>query len=432
MKKGFVIAILVMCMLCLPVQGQIRNRMQVRNDIYLKYANGRLQQYNPDNLILADSIYAYGLLKNDARYKALGLSLEMPVRYSMDDEERVKTIASEMKTLLSQDKRISEFYYVTMYDYCNLCILAGDISDAMLEARDMSRRAAADSKPIGQMYANRIIGSIHAYRNNSELAVRSFKKAVEYSKQAKEEQELPGIYILICHELGKLHRFDEAAQYCSMAKEYQDFYPSIRVKAAMAEAYLYYSKADYSAFDVVYEKLIDDPLYKVQTDADSRNIMDVFWHLSRNEYKDALEHASEISTERSRYEHQHGVFARMGDFKQAYASLNGLMETKDSILIDVQNEDMAILDAELGNARLRLEAQKLKSQNEMIIMLGLIFLFLLVSASIMITQWIIDTNLNNLRQKNKEALSARESYRRSVDAMEMEIDMRIRLLQNDR
>lgn len=419
-------------MVCLPLHGQIRNRMQVRTDIYLKYAGGRMEQYNPGNIILADSIYTYGVQKNDARYKALALSLEMPVRYVNGEMERVSAIASEMKTLYSQDKRITDFYYVTMYDYCNIQILAGNISDAMLEARDMSSRAITARKPIGQMYAHRIIGSIQAYRTNSELAVRSFKKAVDYCIKAKEEQELPSIYILISHELIKLHRYDEAEEYCSKAKEYEDFYPSIRVKSAMAECYLFYSKSDFNSFTESFTRLENDPLYRVQTDADTRNIMDVYWHLSCSEYSDALAHASAIVSERTRFELQSEVYAKMGDYSNAYGYLASLMETKDSILIKVQNEDMAILDAELDNARLRLEAQKLKSQNETVIMLGFIFLFLLVSASIMITQWILNTNLDNLRQKNKEVLAARESYRRSLDTKELEIDMRIRLLQNER
>ena len=106
------------------------------------------------------------------------------------------------------------------------------------------------------------------------------------------------------------------------------------------------------------------------------------------------------------------------------------MEAKDSIYINVQNEDMAILDAELNNARLRLEAQRLKSQQEMSVMFGFIILFLLVTVAIVFTQWNLNNNLDNLRQRNMNELEARNSYRRAIDAKELENDMRTRIIQN--
>ena len=118
------------------------------------------------------------------------------------------------------------------------------------------------------------------------------------------------------------------------------------------------------------------------------------------------------------------------DYRNAYDQLNGLMATKDSIYITVQNEDMAILDAELNNARLRLEAQRLKSQQEMSIMFGFILLFMIVTVSILFSQWSLEKNLDNLRERNRRELEARNAYRKAIDSKELENDMKTRILQN--
>ena len=118
------------------------------------------------------------------------------------------------------------------------------------------------------------------------------------------------------------------------------------------------------------------------------------------------------------------------DYQNAYRQLNGLMATKDSIYIAVQNEDMAILDAELNNARLRLEAQRLKSQQEMSIMLGFILLFMLVTIAILFSQWSLEKNLDNLRDRNRRELEARNAYRKALDSKELENEMKTRILQN--
>ena len=106
------------------------------------------------------------------------------------------------------------------------------------------------------------------------------------------------------------------------------------------------------------------------------------------------------------------------------------MATKDSIYIAVQNEDMAILDAELNNARLRLEAQRLKSQQEMSIMFGFILLFMLVTVVILFSQWSLEKNLDNLRDRNRRELEARNAYRKAIDSKELENEMKTRILQN--
>lgn len=426
----FLVALMAFC--CLPCGAQIRNRMGVKEEVFLKYADGRLQQYNPDNLALADSIYGYGRFHNDARYRALALSLELPVRCSQGDFERAEQIRAEFKQLLASDGRIRDFYFLTMYDYCNLMILSGHVSQSMLEARDMSRRASESGNNLGQMYAHRIIGLIQSYRTNSVLAIGSFLKSADYCVKAKEEQEIPNIYILIAQEYIKLGRYEEAEDYCARAAEFQDFYPSLRVKTAMTHALIYQAQGNDEMFRESYQKLVSDPLYKVQTDRESRSMIDIAWLRSRGMLKLAAEKADSLPSDRNRFEQLSSINADRGEWKTAFKNLSALMETKDSIYIAVQNEDMAILDAELENARLRLEAERLQNQNEMTILIGFILLFALLAGVIIFTQWQLRTNLDNLRMRNKASLESRDLYRKALDAKELENDIRVWLIRKNK
>ena len=57
------------CLACLASQAQIVNRLRVDRDTFIRYAYGRMQQFNPDNLALADSLYVMGGPKEHFRYK---------------------------------------------------------------------------------------------------------------------------------------------------------------------------------------------------------------------------------------------------------------------------------------------------------------------------------------------------------------------------
>ena len=421
---------LLVCLSFVCASAQIRNRLGVGDGLYLKYANGRIRQFDESNILLADSIYRYGIHKGDSRIKMLALSLELPPRFIRNDSLRVREIVAELKSMANYNTRMREFYFLTMHDYCNMLILAGRISDAMLEARAMSSLAAGSGSNLGQMYAHRVIGLIQSYRSNAELAIFNFKQAADFSTLAKEEQELPVIYNLIAREYIKLGRYDDVEHYCSMAEEFQDFYPSLRVKTLLTKVYLYDAQDKADEFDAVYKELINNPLYRSQTDRDTRLMIEICWLRSRGRLQEALAKSDSLASQKERFGQKHLIYAVGDDYQNAYRQLNGLMATKDSIYIAVQNEDMAILDAELNNARLRLEAQRLKSQQEMSIMFGFILLFMLVTIAILFSQWSLEKNLDNLRDRNRRELEARNAYRKALDSKELENEMKTRIIQN--
>ena len=117
------------------------------------------------------------------------------------------------------------------------------------------------------------------------------------------------------------------------------------------------------------------------------------------------------------------------------------MEVKDTIYIQVQNEDMAILDAEMHNAELRAEAERrearhradqerLRHQNQNTILIGFLVMFAIAFFSILISQWQLRENLESLKLKNNQGVIARQAYRRALDAKEAENAMKVKILQN--
>ncbi len=421
----------LLLLLCGPwCRGQIVNRLKVDDDTFQRYAWGRMQQFNPDNLPLADSLYRVGETCQNFRYKCLGLALEFPVRFAQGDYERMDAAVGEIKQMLEKRKDTRAFYYPIIHEYCQFLLHIGRASDAMLEARAMERSANAEKSALGKMYARRVIGLIQSYRTNSYLAIHNFTRAADYCKEARAEQELPNLYILIAQEYIKEKDFAKAEEFCVKAEDYVQFFPSLRVKTLMTRAYLFNAKQDWKSFWRTYDELVGDPLYKVQADGNSRFQMDVAYLQSRGLFEEALAKADSLSSARDRHEKKHGIFAAQGRFEPAYGELASLMSEKDSIYIRVQNEDMAILDAEMNNAQLRQDAVRLKAQNQMTILLGFLVMFVIAFFAILFSQWQLKQNLDEMRRKNTQMLSNRRAYQKAMDAKESEISFQLKILQN--
>lgn len=414
------------------VQAQIVNRLKVDDFIFQRYAYCRMQQFSEDNLGFADTLYRVGIYRENFRYKCLGLTLEFPIRFAQGDYKRMDEAVSEIKSLLAdrKDQNIRAFYYPVLHEYCQFLIHIGRASDAMLEARGMERIATEEKSPLGKMYAHRVVGLIQSYRTNSYLAIENFTKAADYCKEAKAEQELPNLLILIAQEYIKMKDFDKADQFCSDAETYIEYFPSLKIKTMMTRALEYNAKEDWVSFWDTYDRLVSDPLYTVQADNDSRFEIDIEFLKSKGLFDEALAKADSLGTARQRHDKKHGIFAAKGEFRPAYGELGSLMTEKDSIYIKVQNEDMAILDAEMNNAQLREDAQRLKSQNQTTVLLGFLAMFAIAFFSILLSQWQLRQNLDEMKQKNNQMLIARRAYQKALDSKEAENNLKIKILQN--
>ncbi|MBR1633025.1 MAG: hypothetical protein IJ686_04645 [Bacteroidales bacterium] len=424
-------AVLIALLLCsFAAEAQIVNRLKVDDEVFQRYAWGRMQMYNPDNLVLADSLYQAGVLEGNFRYKCLGLALEFPVRFAQGNYGRMDEAVGEIKQMLKTRPDTRAFYFSVINEYCQYLIHAGRAADAMLEAREMERLANRAKNALGKMYSYRIVGLIQSYRSNSWLAVENFEKAAQYCKEAKAEHELPNLLVLIAQEQTKLGEFDKAEKACTRAEEYQAFFPSMRIKTLMTRAYLYNAREEWESFWQCYDTLVSDPLYEMQTESDSRCRIDVVYLRSKGLFEQALARADQLGTAKDRHSMKHGIYAATGRFDSAYGELSQLMNEKDSIYIKVQNEDLAILDAEMNNAQLREDAARLKAQNQATILVGFLLMFLVAFVAILLSQWQLRQNLDELRNKNSQMLQARIAYRKFFDSIKEKNALKLMIMLN--
>ena len=429
MLRRFLISLCTL-LLCLGAQGQIVNRLRVDQDTFLRYAYGRMQQFNPANLALADTLYNLGVKRDNLRYKCLALSLEMPVRFVQGDYGRMDETAREVKELLGERKEYRDFYFTFLHEYCEYLVHIGRASDAVLEARAMERLASTERRPSGKMYSYRIVGLIQSSRDNHFLAIQNLQKAVRFCKEAKSEQDLPNLYLLIAQEYVKMKDFPAAEKYLAQAEEYLEFFPGLRVKALMTRTILYHALGDMPAFHNAYAELLGDPLYAVQADSDSRHWIDISYFRSLGMLQEALARTDSLDNLRSRLDNKQAIYADLGAYDKAYGNLSQLMVEKDSVYIRVQNEDLAILDAEMNNAQLREEAQQLKARNQLTILLGFLVMFAIAFFAILLSQWQLRRNLDEMRVKNNQMLADRRAFQKAMEAKESENDYKIKILQN--
>ena len=268
------------------------------------------------------------------------------------------------------------------------------------------------------------------HRNNSYLAGQNLEEAVCFCREARAEQELPNLFILLAQEQMKMGQFTQAHQSCTEAASYQDFFPGLEQKVLITRALIYYAQGDLPAFNTCYQLLQEDPLYPLQTDIEDRTLLDITYLRSQGQLEEALVCSKTLQTRRNRLEQQYHLYAGLGDYDKAYDCLFNLMEEKDSLFIKVQNEDVAILDAEMDNAQLREEAQRMKAHNQFAMLMGFFLMFVAAFLAVLVHQWRVRDNLERMKAQQNSMLMARRAFQQALNAKEAENALKIKLLQN--
>jgi hypothetical protein len=63
-------------------------------------------------------------------------------------------------------------------------------------------------------------------------------------------------------------------------------------------------------------------------------------------------------------------------------------------------------------------------------LLGFLVMFVIAFFAILLSQWQLRQNLDEMRRKNTQMLAARRAFQKALDAKESENDYKIKILQN--
>lgn len=396
--------------------AQIQNRLDVDEDVFKIYAEGRLQPYDDSNVALGDSLFAIGVARNDYKIKAIALNLKLSPLLAQNNMVALNEVIEEMKSIRSSHPDINDIYIAAMYTYCQALTLSNQISAAMLNAREMSRVARESGDSFGMMMSYRTLGFIYDYRGNSQMAYNSYLAALPLCAEAAAKQELFSIHVLIAEQLISMRRYEEAEMYLAMVQEeYDPSIPWAESQIQMLRFMLYYSGYKPDEYQDSMDCLMESDNLEGVMDEETQYQMAAMFYLSKKDYATALEYAAKIVNDNNRHMMQADIFEEMGDYKKALGLYHHIVEAKDSINNVIQSEDIAMMDAELNLSSMRMKAEIAESQRNNIIAysLSILLAFLILFLSVMYSR---------RRKQSKELeghnIQLQKAQRETQDALE--------------
>lgn len=415
MKNAYIVSILLMLLTALTGSAQIMNRLGVDEDIFEAYSSCRLLPLEPSNLTIADSLYRIGVERNDYKIKTLALNVAFPAQYSLEDYDAMDKSIAEIKAIQEEHPDINDIYFVALYSYCQYLLYAERDNLAIIEAKNMVKNATEVGDPYGLMLSYRALAFIYDTRKNYKLAADCYKKAEEYCKSTDALVEHPTIEVLLAQELIELKQYDEARMYLADVEKHLDVSEILRVQFYYISALLGQHSGDNELFWKYYELLEGNDYYYAILDEDSQNLLSVFYFMSKGQNFKALEYAKLIVDEKLGTYALGDVYASLGEYKLSNDYYIKYISIADSLNVEIQNEDIAMLDVEMNNYQIREFAGKMQLKARTIEIFSLLAIMTLIATFLSIILVRTKRYQKNLEAKTIELQKATET---AIDALE--------------
>ena len=397
----------------LPAAAQ-NNPYKISDPLYPIYLRAEHLNSSPQCLAIADTLRRESLRLGDKKAECLAYVIPMRYYVRQTNREKVEEAAEKLKEVSRANNYLQYYYYA--YDLLISFYLNNQLSlRALHTGEEAKRQVEIDRHPYGMYTCMRAIASIYLARNNSRLAYEYNKQALDYILKELPDQDPARVYTDIAEYYNSTKQFDMALDYCEKGIQSAKTERS-RLLSLVHKCIVLYDMKRYADFDRNYEELTkaaksDRALYINP----NMLALQVRKGIRDGNYARAHAWADSVRLLADRYKYHSEIYEAAGNYKQCIREIYLMMAEKDSIATALQASDIAELNAQTDNQRLKMKTislemkqQQAASRYRLVIASGAIFLLLLSVTYLIVYLYRRRKTIREMQQKNEELRVARD------------------------
>ena len=355
-----ILILLLLTGLFIPAGAQ-NNPYKIDDSLYPFFQRATKSRTYPQGLLIADTLYAEATKKKDKKAQCLALTIPVSFYYSSGNYEKLEQAATKLKEEARKNNYL-QYYYSAYTSEINWLLNNGHSLRALHKAEEMKEQAFKDQHNYGIFSCIRTLGHIYYMRQNSEVAVEYYKNALEYMLKHLPEQDPSYLYMNLAEYYRKKDEGEIALEYNEKAVKTAKTNES-RVASLMDKCQTLYSMDLIDDFNTCYEECLQlvEQYGVIRKSALLR--LRICKLILDKKYDQAYIAADSIGSPLQVYQILHVLYLKSGDYEKAYTYNKLIHKHQDSINRLVQSTDIAELNAQIGNERMKLDAKALEYKN---------------------------------------------------------------------
>lgn len=394
--------------------------------------------YDEKNIAIADSLYA----KSQKMKSEIGKLYALQIKYyALAGNNRAQEFEKTVNEFM--DIALENKYYEEYFDAASaktqFLMGQGEYTKCMFIARDMLNTAEDVHNVNGFYESNMLLGQIYKFRSAWLIAENYFKKSLDAVNQMEQQDSIP--YCLLYRELSECNtgagNHSKAIEYAIKAKQWANF-EIYRIYCEWTYLAAIYSSNNLDYFRKEYAKseLQSKESFKMLT-SEMRIQINVMALVSEGKYAEAKKKVMELENPSTMNSLLTNIYYYEGNYKAAYDCLQKLNSQTDSMEVALLQSELTEMDARLGNATLRYEAEEAKGHQRLIMALSAFIIFVFIITTLLISLYRRRKQNMKLQEaylaiehKNAQLLEANEATEKALTIAEQANAMRIRFIEN--
>ena len=340
------------------------NPYRIKDSLYSIYQRAFQQRHHPNGLLIADTLYTEALKSNDKKAQCLALTVPVQYYYKKRDTKEMEKAVERLRTV-SRANNYLQYYYFAYSNEIKYFLVQNNTIQALQKAEEMKTQAFLDKHDYGICNCLRILGDIYVSRNNQKLALHYYKDAADYTEKHLPSQDPSSLYLQIvgCYRTIYPRDYNRAMEYTEKAIKMAKT-ENVRIQAIIMKCLLLGDMEKYEEFKDSYENVMQQlKHYKYPSDNSYLLIIKIRKCVLDGEYEQAHAYADSFANKILQLDWHSKICIDANDYMGAYTYRTLQYVYRDSVNNLMQIEDIAELNAQIGNERLKVENVKLDLKN---------------------------------------------------------------------
>jgi len=363
--KRLVTAIMVATLIAvvvLPIKSFAQNnRLHMADDLYKEYLEADKKHFTAEGVKLAENLYRKATKRRDKNARCAALSIPLYYYRNSKDSVNFYNAANKMKQV-AKEVKLPKYYYFAWRRLINNMLNYGKSRDALQEALKMQKELKGkdeqNSYDIAQCFS--IIGNIYFVRQDFATAEKFFTEGLNYARAKALNQDLTPFYQYLYAVNNSIGNYRKALNYTEEGLKRTKREHYIKVLTICKTVALYrLNRLDEFRRNM---KEIDKFVAENGVSAYSTyKKLKIYEAIIDKRYDDARALANKIGTKTTQAELLKEISKNEGKWKEAYDYEKTRAKFFSLDIESMKNNDLASLNAEFVNARLKADSAKLQT-----------------------------------------------------------------------
>ena len=331
------------------------NPYRIHDSLYIEYKKVLKFRSTPEAVQMAEALYEKARKMGDKKAECIALTVPVNAFFYGSDSAKLGEAVRRLQRVAIANGYL-QYYYFAYNNYIYWCLNHNLSLRALNLSKRMQKQAEKDKNDYGVYNCLKAQGYIYYARRDLDTSIKYHKEALDYALNYLPEQDASLNYQRLAELYCEDGQYEKALAYADKGLEVYKTETNRKI-VLLEKCRILFEMGREEEFVKLYAQCREEMEKTGKVSNHDLDRLDAYDALVRGDYEAAKKYAG------NKLKVLRLIAERSGDYKAAYEYSQRSAYINDSIVRQIQSEDLAEMAVQLGNERMKRVANDLEKKN---------------------------------------------------------------------